>query len=167
MSDTDGTDNFDAANETEAQIRRAPKFPAFMIVGGGLGAIVTFIATALNPVDPAVGFAALFGYFALYGVTAGVVIGGVIALILDRVGTRRARPATIVTEAADPDVDAAAAAQQAKWDAEDDAAEAAERAAAERAKLDREAIEKAALERAAAARAAAERAGDTDGQTRV
>jgi hypothetical protein len=125
MSDSDGPHDSTAAGETEVRIRRAPKFPAFMIVGGGVGAIVTFIVTALYPVDPAVGFAALFGYFALFGVTAGVVVGGIVALILDRIGTRRARPATVTTESADPDVDAAAAAQQARWDAEDAAAAAA------------------------------------------
>jgi hypothetical protein len=69
-----------------------------MIVGGGLGAIVTFVVTNMFPVDPQVGFAALFGYFALYGVTAGVLIGAVIALILDRVGLARARSVTVERE---------------------------------------------------------------------
>jgi hypothetical protein len=95
------SDEQDAANETEARIRRAPKYPAFIIVGGGIGAIVTFILTASFPVDPKVGFGALFGYFALYGVTAGVLVGAVLALILDRRGSRRSRPATVVTELAD------------------------------------------------------------------
>jgi hypothetical protein len=90
-----------SAPETEkVTVRRAPKFPAFMIVGGGVGAIVTFIVTNLFPVDPAVGFLPLFGYFALYGITAGVVLGAVLALILDRVATRRAKQVDVevVTE---------------------------------------------------------------------
>lgn len=98
---TTPSDDQDAANETEVRIRRAPKYPAFMIVGGGLGAIVTFILTAIFPVDPNVGFGALFGYFALYGVTAGVLVGAVTALILDRAGLRRARPATAVSSPSD------------------------------------------------------------------
>ena len=81
--------------ETQARIRRAPKYPAFMIVGGGIGAIVTFILTMLYPSDPNVGFAALFGYFALYGVTAGVVLGALLALFVDRFLLRRAKDATI------------------------------------------------------------------------
>ena len=81
--------------KTRARIRRAPKYPAFMIVGGGIGAIVTFILTMLFPSDPAVGFAALFGYFALYGVTAGVVVGALLALFVDRVMLRRAKDATV------------------------------------------------------------------------
>lgn len=71
-------------------VRRAPKFPAFMIVGGGLGAVATFILTSLYPVDPSVGFGALFGYFSLFGITAGVVVGALIAIILDRMSTKRA-----------------------------------------------------------------------------
>ena len=137
MSDTDGprdTDAQDAANETEVRIRRAPKYSAFLIVGGGLGAAITFILTALFPVDPQVGFGALFGYFALYGVTGGVLLGALLALILDRVTARRARPATAVTTLSDPDEAAADAAAQAAEDAEyaaEEAAQAAEAAAAE------------------------------------
>jgi hypothetical protein len=92
------SDDQDAADETEVRIRRAPKYPAFMFVGGGIGAIITFILTASFPVDPQVGFGALFAYFALYGVTAGVLVGALLALVFDRVGLRRSRPATVVTE---------------------------------------------------------------------
>jgi len=137
MSNTDGPgdiDPQDAADETEVRIRRAPKYSAFLIVGGGLGAVITFILTALFPVDPQVGFGALFGYFALYGVTGGVLLGALLALILDRVTARRARPATAVTTLSDPDEAAADAAAQAAEDAEyaaEEAAQAAAEAAAE------------------------------------
>ena len=86
------------AEESELRIRRAPKFSAFLIVGGGVGAVVTFILTGAFPIDPQVGFAALFGYFALYGVTSGVLIGALVALVLDRVGLRRARTARVIRE---------------------------------------------------------------------
>lgn len=82
-------------SETTARIRRAPKYPAFMIVGGGIGAIGTFIATMLFEPDPAVGYGPLLGYFALYGVTGGVVIGALLALLVDRVSLRRAKEATL------------------------------------------------------------------------
>ena len=78
---------------SEVRVRRAPKYPAFIIVGGGIGAIVTFVVTNLYPADPNVGFWSLLGYFSLFGITAGVVLGAVLAVILDRVGSRRARVA--------------------------------------------------------------------------
>lgn len=85
----------------QATVRRAPKIPAFLIVGGGLGAIATLILTSLFPVDPAVGFGATFGYFALFGVPAGVVLGAVLALILDRVSARRAKTVDVAVERVD------------------------------------------------------------------
>ncbi len=78
-------------HQTDVRVRRAPKFGAFMVVGGGLGAIVTLILTSLYPADPNVGFVALFAYFCLFGIPAGVVVGAVIALLLDRRSSRRAR----------------------------------------------------------------------------
>lgn len=104
------------AHTNDVRIRRAPKYATFLILGGGLGAVVTFILTALYPVDPNVGFGALFGYFALYGVTAGVLLGAVIAIILDRRSDRRAKSATAIiemTEASQPEAPASASAHEA------------------------------------------------------
>ncbi len=79
---------------TDVRVRRAPKFGRFAIIGGAVGAITTFVATALFPVDPNVGFWALFAYFALYGVSAGIVLGLLLAFVFDAVANRRARPAS-------------------------------------------------------------------------
>ena len=77
----------------EVSVRRAPRVSRFLILGAGLGAVVAFILTATFEVDPAVGFGASFGYFALYGIPIGLVVGGTVALVLDRRATRRAKPA--------------------------------------------------------------------------
>jgi hypothetical protein len=82
-------------DEGRVSIRRAPKYSAFMIVGGGLGAAVTFILTRLFPVDPLVGFWALFAYFALFGITAGVLLGALLALFFDRRSRKRAKTVTV------------------------------------------------------------------------
>ena len=102
----------DAPRETPAPdagtekitVRRAPKIPAFLIVGGGLGAIATFVLTSLFPVDPLIGFGPLFAYFALFGVTGGVLLGAILALIVDRRSRKRAKPgeAEFVTETRTP-----------------------------------------------------------------
>jgi H+/gluconate symporter-like permease len=75
---------------TLVKIRRAPKYPIFIVLGAGLGAVVAFILTALFPIDPAVGFGALFGYLALYGIPIGVVVGALVAMVLDRMSSRHA-----------------------------------------------------------------------------
>lgn len=81
------------------RIRRAPKIPVFLVLGGVLGAVVTLIVTALYPADPSVGFAALYGYFVLYGIPIGVVIGALVAFAFDRASERRAAnlPAEVTT----------------------------------------------------------------------
>ncbi|MGL4340340.1 MAG: hypothetical protein ACRCSP_07965 [Rhodoglobus sp.] len=78
----------------QVTVRRAPKIPAFLIVGGGVGAVATFILTSLFPADPSVGFGALFGYFSLFGVTGGVLLGAILAISLDRRSIKRARVAS-------------------------------------------------------------------------
>ena len=89
--------------QSDVRIRRAPKVATFLVLGGGLGAIVTFILTAIFPVDPDVGFGALFGYFALFGVTAGVVVGALVAIVLDRRADRRASTVSAVIEKTESD----------------------------------------------------------------
>ena len=84
---------------TEVRVRRAPRLPVFLVLGAVLGAIATLIVTAtLGHVDPRVGFGATFGYFCLYGVPAGVVIGAIVGLLLDRRSQLRARIVTAERE---------------------------------------------------------------------
>jgi hypothetical protein len=77
--------------QAQVTIRRAPKIPVFLVLGALVGLLGTLVVTALQPADPTIGFAALFGYFCVYGVPFGIVIGGVIAVLLDWVSTRRAK----------------------------------------------------------------------------
>ncbi|MEQ1737776.1 MAG: hypothetical protein ABL886_15390 [Rhodoglobus sp.] len=88
------------------KIRRAPKIGAFLAVGGVLGALVTLVVTALFPVDPAVGFVALFAYFCLYGIPTGVALGAALALVLDRRSSKRAKSVDVahdVVESGEPE----------------------------------------------------------------
>ncbi len=91
MSEPQDTQPDVLSDTQEVRVRRAPKVPAFLILGGGLGAIATYILTSLYPADPLIGFGALFAYFALFGIPAGVVLGALVALILDVIASRRAK----------------------------------------------------------------------------
>ncbi|MDP9028478.1 MAG: hypothetical protein M3N46_13185 [Actinomycetota bacterium] len=102
MSESRSTDS-----TAEVRLRRAPRLPVFLLLGAILGAIGTLIITSLSDADPKVGFAASFGYFCLYGVPAGVVLGAVVGLALDRRSVRRARTVTAELERVDtPDAPA-------------------------------------------------------------
>ena len=85
-------------SEDRATIRRAPKLSMFLLMGGALGAIVTFILTAIRPVDPLVGFGPLLGYFMLYGIPAGVFVGAMVGLILDRRSRRHVTGVSVAHE---------------------------------------------------------------------
>ena len=87
----------------DVTIRRAPKIPVFLVLGALVGFFGTLIVTALQPADPAIGFAALFGYFCIYGVPLGIVLGGVLAIVLDRVSQRRAMSVTAEQTSVEPE----------------------------------------------------------------
>lgn len=98
------SDNTASETTQDVKIRRAPKIGAFLVVGGLIGMLTTLVLTSLFPADPNVGFIALFAYFSLFGIPAGVVLGALLALILDRSSRRRARDAVAERQtAADPD----------------------------------------------------------------
>jgi hypothetical protein len=82
----------------EVRVRRAPRLPVFLLLGAIVGAIATLIITSLGPAGTKVGFAATYGYFCLYGVPAGIVLGAVLGLALDRRSVRRARTVTAELE---------------------------------------------------------------------
>ena len=82
-------------------MRRAPRIGRFVVLGGGLGAITTFILTALYPIDPLVGFGALLGYVLLFGVPIGAAVGAVFAILFDVIATRRARQLDAERESVD------------------------------------------------------------------
>lgn len=98
------------AQRREVSVRRAPRYVPFMILGGVLGFVAAGIIAFALPGDPANDVNAVFGFFLIACVMAGVLLGAVAALILDRLSVRRARtvmveavPETNPGPAADPD----------------------------------------------------------------
>jgi hypothetical protein len=78
-------------SESEVSIRRAPRIGVFLAFGAMLGAFVTLVLTSSFEPDPAVGFLASYAYFCLYGIPAGLILGGLVGLVLDAISKRRAR----------------------------------------------------------------------------
>jgi len=86
----------------QVSVRRAPRISAFLVVGGFLGFLGTLIATSLYPADPTLGFTTLLAYFSLYGISIGVLVGAVVAILVDRRSRRRARTVGAAREQVDP-----------------------------------------------------------------
>ena len=90
-------------------MRRAPKFSVFLLLGAGAGVVVALILTFAfgGTVDesPNTGLAysqgQVFGFLALICVTVGVALGGIVALVLDRLSSRRAREVAVDHESVD------------------------------------------------------------------
>ena len=93
------------SDTTQAHIRRAPRVAVFLVLGAVLGAVVAFVLTAVGHVSPRVGFGATWGYLCLLCVPAGLVVGAVVALVLDRVSRRRARLVTVEHATVEPGPD--------------------------------------------------------------
>lgn len=95
---SDETTSAPVPERDRVTVRRAPRISAFLVVGGFLGFLATLIVTSLFEADPGVGFAASLAYFSLYGVSAGVLVGAVLAVLIDRRSRRRARTIEVERE---------------------------------------------------------------------
>lgn len=88
------------ADEIETvSVRRAPKYSVFLIAGAALGVVAAMILTlAFTRPDEISTYTGIeyspmqvFGFIVLVCVPVGIVVGAVVALILDRTMARRAR----------------------------------------------------------------------------
>jgi carbon starvation protein CstA len=75
--------------EQKVTIRRSPRLSAFAVAFGLIGFLGTLIVTSLYEADPSIGFATLFAYFSLYGITGSMAVGIALWLILDLRSKRR------------------------------------------------------------------------------
>jgi ABC-type nitrate/sulfonate/bicarbonate transport system permease component len=82
-----------------AQLRRSPRYGVFLIGGGVLGILVALVLTLVFGDPTATGDGTgvkystgqAFGFLALVGLPVGIALGGLVALVLDRVVGRRTR----------------------------------------------------------------------------
>ncbi len=91
-----------APERREISVRSAPRFVPFLVLGGLLGVVVAaFIAYGI---PGGVGYdpQTVFGFFMVLCAAGGVIVGGIVALVLDRLSVRRAKRA-FVEPASDSD----------------------------------------------------------------
>lgn len=100
--------------ETTVTVRRSPRYFNFMLLGAIVGAILALVLTVTFPENDEFSQAQVFGFLLLAGVTLGVTLGCVVALILDRVIGRTAT--TAVADRLQANVSGAAEAQDATSD---------------------------------------------------
>jgi hypothetical protein len=81
------------ATVTEAAVRvqRSPRYFRFMITGAVVFAVIALILTYSFPENPTYDRGAVFGFLLAICATVGVALGALVALLIDRAATRRAR----------------------------------------------------------------------------
>ncbi|GAA0966660.1 hypothetical protein FFA01_24610 [Frigoribacterium faeni] len=94
VEQTQPAEPVEIATHDEVTVRRAPKYPVFLIMGALAGVVVSLIVTSLFPFAEGEGVASTYGYFSLWGLTFGGAIGSLVAIVADRVSLRRAKRVT-------------------------------------------------------------------------
>ena len=77
-------------SEDTVLVRRSPRYLNFMIVGAVAGALLAFLLTVIFPQNDEFDPAQVFGFLLLGGVTIGIAISSVVAMVLDRIVGRSA-----------------------------------------------------------------------------
>jgi hypothetical protein len=70
------------------RVRRSPKYAAFVVTGALVGLLVAIVAGGTGPVDPQFSRAKLIGYLAMALVLLGGLLGGAVAVALERFSAR-------------------------------------------------------------------------------
>ena len=66
------------------KVRRAPNFAAFLISGGLVGLLIGLLVSAFGPAATRYGASATLGFLGLVCAGLGVLVGGIIAVLLDQ-----------------------------------------------------------------------------------
>jgi hypothetical protein len=79
----------------EVTVRRAPKYVPFLILGGLVGVAAAAIIAYALPGDEGYDASSVFGFFMILCAAGGVILGALVALVLDRMSVRRAERAVV------------------------------------------------------------------------
>jgi hypothetical protein len=65
-------------------VRKTPNFTAFLLTGGALGLLVGFLLSVFGAGDPSYDGSSVLGFLGLICAGFGVLVGGVVAVLLDK-----------------------------------------------------------------------------------
>ncbi|MFC4223956.1 MFS transporter [Lysinibacter cavernae] len=82
--------------EEQVVLQRSVRYPRLMITGLVVGAVLGAIVTLFFPVSDDYTIWQVMGFIALVGATLGLALGAVLALILDKIVSRKRGTATAV-----------------------------------------------------------------------
>jgi len=66
------------------KVRKTPKFTAFLLTGALAGLLIGFFLSVIGPVDVRYDGSAALGFLGLIGAGLGMLVGGIIAVLLDK-----------------------------------------------------------------------------------
>jgi len=88
---TDNPEEQASVTEAEVRVHRSPRYFRFMLTGAILFAIVALVLTFAFPENPTYDRGTVFGFLLAICVVVGVALGSLVALLIDRATSRRAR----------------------------------------------------------------------------
>lgn len=78
-------------SEAAVRVHRSPRYFRFMLTGAVVFAVVALVLTFSFPANPTYDRGSVFGFLLAICATIGVALGALVALLIDRAATRRAR----------------------------------------------------------------------------
>ena len=80
-----------APDRRAVRVRRSPRIGVFLTLGVLVGGIVAVLITLLTPADGQYPTSQVLGFMVLICAPVGAALGGLVAVALDAIATRRAR----------------------------------------------------------------------------
>ncbi len=102
MSVPAGPQPSEESRTEQVRVRRSPRILNFLLTGGLLGGVVAGILTFAFPGNDEYPPSQVLGFLLVLGVTVGIAVGALVAVILDRALQRRSREVDAVREVTAP-----------------------------------------------------------------
>jgi hypothetical protein len=93
----DSTPPASASVTHDVVVRRSPRYVRFIVVGAVIAILITLILTFVFPEQPNYSRAQVFGFVGIILVTVFVGLSATVAVVVDRVSSRRARTISMTT----------------------------------------------------------------------